>query len=265
MKYSFQLGAVAFLGRRALDRPDDREYPPEDLAAFERMKARAAGLQRGARDLSAIARDAADHAAAGRRAVLHLARPVLHVAVLRARRRAACVRAPDETIPLYTQGVEWAGVCFSMYSAVCFAFSWMLPAIAARLGRRGTHALCLLRGAAGLLSVAIIHDRYWLLLSMTGVGIAWASTLSMPYAILAGAIPPAKTGVYMGIFNFAIVLPEILASLGFGWIMVHVLDNNRLHAVVAGGVCMVIAAALLARVQEGAVHATGGRVVRCRS
>ena len=100
---------------------------------------------------------------------------------------------------------------------------------------------------------------------MAGVGIAWASTLSMPYAILAGVIPPEKTGIYMGIFNFAIVLPEILASLGFGWVMIHLLNNNRLNAVVAGGVCMIIAAALLMRVKEGTVHATGFRAVTADS
>jgi maltose/moltooligosaccharide transporter len=72
----------------------------------------------------------------------------------------------------------------------------------------------------------------------------------MPYAILAGAIPPAKTGIYMGIFNFSIVLPEIIASLVFGWVMAHVLNNNRLSAVVAGGAFMIVAAALLARVRE---------------
>jgi maltose/moltooligosaccharide transporter len=85
---------------------------------------------------------------------------------------------------------------------------------------------------------------------MTGVGIAWASTLAMPYAILAGSLPEKKTGVYMGIFNFFIVIPEITASLFFGWVMLHLLNNNRLAAVVAGGVFMLIAAVLMQRVQD---------------
>jgi maltose/moltooligosaccharide transporter len=89
-----------------------------------------------------------------------------------------------------------------------------------------------------------------LLLSMTGVGLAWASILSMPYAILAGSLPREKTGVYMGIFNFFIVIPEIVASLGFGWVMSHVLDNNRLSAVVAGGVFLLLAAILVWRVRD---------------
>jgi maltose/moltooligosaccharide transporter len=154
--------------------------------------------------------------------------------------------APDETSPLYTRGVEWAGICFATYSAVCFAFSFALPHMARVLGRKTTHMVCLLCGALGLLSVSVIHSRELLLLSMTGVGIAWASIISMPYAILAGSLPAQKTGVYMGIFNFFIVIPEILASLGLGWIMAHILNNNRLAAVIAGG-CFLVLAAILTR------------------
>ena len=80
---------------------------------------------------------------------------------------------------------------------------------------------------------------------MVGVGVAWASTLSMPYSVLAGSLPKEKTGVYMGIFNFFIVTPEIIASLFFGWVMNHLLHNNRLTAVVAGGCFMLVAAVLM--------------------
>jgi maltose/moltooligosaccharide transporter len=118
------------------------------------------------------------------------------------------------------------------------------------LTRRRTHGICLVAGALGLLSVAAIHNKYLLLLSMTGVGIAWASTLSMPYAMLAGSLPAKRVGLYMGIFNFFIVLPEIIASLGFGWVMNHVLDNNRVAAVVSGGGFLLLAALLAQRVSD---------------
>jgi maltose/moltooligosaccharide transporter len=124
--------------------------------------------------------------------------------------------------------------------------------MAARFGRKLTHSICLLAGSLGLLSVAVIRTPGLLLLSMAGVGIAWASILSMPYSILAGSLPPGKTGVYMGIFNFFIVIPEILASLGFGWIMSHMLNNNRMAAVVAGGVMLALAALLVVRVRDHA-------------
>jgi maltose/moltooligosaccharide transporter len=158
--------------------------------------------------------------------------------------------APGPESPLYTEGVAWGGICFGMYSAVCFVFSFALEPMARAIGRRRTHGVCLLAGALGLLSVAVIHDKYWLLASMTGVGIAWASTLAMPYAMLAESLPPEKTGLYMGIFNFFIVTPEIIASLGFGWVMSHLLGNNRLTAVVAGAVFLALGAALVQRVGE---------------
>ena len=163
--------------------------------------------------------------------------------------------AADPQSPRYAEGVQWGGVCFGMYSAVCFLFSFALQPLARALNRRRAHGLCLLAGALGLLSVAVIRNKYLLLASMTGVGIAWASTLAMPYAMLAGALPPKKVGVYMGIFNFFIVTPEILASLGFGWIMNHLLGNNRLAAVVCGGAFMALAALLVQRVEEPAVTA----------
>jgi maltose/moltooligosaccharide transporter len=163
--------------------------------------------------------------------------------------------------PAYEQGIAWGGNCFAVSSAVCFAFSFALPALAGRLGRKLTHGLCLLMGALGLVSVALISDKYVLFLSMIGVGVAWASVLSMPYAILAGALPPGKTGIYMGIFNFFIVIPEILAALVFGKIMETVLTNesvlvqlvggdNRLAAVVIGGISLAVAATLCTLVTE---------------
>ena len=96
----------------------------------------------------------------------------------------------------------------------------------------------------------MITNPTLLLLSMVGVGIAWASTLSMPYSMLSGALPPGKMGVYMGVFNFFIVIPEIVAALGFGWVMSHLLDNNRMAAVVAGGFFLALAALLVLRVND---------------
>jgi len=125
-----------------------------------------------------------------------------------------------------------------------------LPSLVERIGKCKTHSVCLLAGAAGFLSIPLIHDKWLLLLPMVGVGIAWASILSMPYSILAAAIPQNKMGIYMGIFNFFIVLPEITASLAFGWIMSHLLGNNRTAALVVGGVCFILAAILTQRIRE---------------
>jgi len=152
--------------------------------------------------------------------------------------------ATSEKDVIYTQGVEFAGLTLSYYSIVTVVVALLLPFIAKRIGRKMTHSVCLLFGAAGLISVGFVTKPYELYLCMTGVGIAWTSILSMPYAMLAGALPNDKVGIYMGIFNFFIVLPEIIASLFFGWIMQHWLNNDRMLAVQIGGGLMVLASLL---------------------
>lgn len=148
----------------------------------------------------------------------------------------------DGSDPVYAAGADFGSLTLSYYSVITFLFALVLPSIADRLGRKLTHSICLLAGAIGLISVAWVHNKYMLYGCMTGVGIAWASILSMPYAMLSGVLPKDKVGVYMGIFNFFIVLPEIIASLGFGWLMRNVLNNDRMLAVQIGGALMILAA-----------------------
>jgi maltose/moltooligosaccharide transporter len=251
VRLSFYIGAAAFLGAVLYTILTTKEKPPEDLAAFHREKAASAGLAHGFKEIVAAVR--AMPKTMRQLALVQISTWLglfcmwLYFPVAVA---TNVFGAPDPSSPRYQQGVEWAGVCFGAYSAVCFAFAFFLPPLARRTGRKGTHAICLLAGAAGLLSVSMITNPRLLLLSMVGVGIAWASTLSMPYSILAGAIPPGRTGVYMGIFNFFIVIPEIIASLLFGWVMSHLLNNNRMAAVIAGGVFLGLAALLVTRVTD---------------
>ncbi|MCE2834680.1 MAG: MFS transporter [Chitinophagaceae bacterium] len=150
----------------------------------------------------------------------------------------------DAGDPAYARGADFGSLTLSFYSVVTFLFALVLPSIADRLGRKWTHALCLAAGALGLISVNWVTDPNMLFVSMAGVGIAWASILSMPYAMLSGSLPRHKVGIYMGIFNFFIVLPEIMASLGFGWLMRNVLNNDRLAALTLGAVFMLLAAAI---------------------
>jgi maltose/moltooligosaccharide transporter len=251
VRLSFYIGAAAFLGAVLWTIFTTEEDPPDNLEAFRRQKAAHEGLLGSAREiLTSIAempRTMRQLAWVQIFTWLGLFCMWLYFPVAVARN---VFGAPDTASPLYSAGVEWAGVCFGMYSLVCFGFSFLLPTLARLYGRKTTHSLCLLCGGLGLLFVAMIHDKYLLLFSMTGIGIAWASTLSMPYSILAGALPNGKTGVYMGIFNFFIVIPEITASLLFGWVMGHVMNNNRLWAVVAGGIFFLLAAALTQKVED---------------
>ncbi len=251
VKLSFYIGSAAFFGAVLYTILTTKEHPLADMEAFRQAKAKSAGIAATATEvlaaLKAMPLTMKQLAPVQLCTWLGLFCMWLYFPVAVARN---VFGAPDTTSPLYQQGQEWAGVCFGAYSAVCFLFAFWLPVLAGKVGRKMTHTICLLCGAAGLMSVAVITKPALLLLSMTGVGIAWASTLSMPYAMLAGSLPAGKTGVYMGIFNFFIVIPEIVAALGFGWVMNNVLDNNRLAAVVAGGAFMALAALLVLRVQD---------------
>jgi maltose/moltooligosaccharide transporter len=251
IKYSFYVGAAALMAAVLWTVVATREYPPEDLEAFRKMKAQKSGLIGGAREvLSAVG----EMPSTMKRLALVQIFTWLGLFCMWLYFPVAVARnvfgALDEKSGLYSSGVEWGGLCFSMYSVVTFFFSFLLVALSQRFSRKTIHTVCLLCGGAGLLSVAVIHDKWLLLLSMTGVGIAWASILAMPYAMLASSLPAARMGVFMGLFNLFIVLPEIAASVGFGWVMNHLLNNNRLAAVVAGGVFLLLAALLVQLVRD---------------
>jgi maltose/moltooligosaccharide transporter len=158
--------------------------------------------------------------------------------------------------------LEWAGFCFAIYNAVCFFFSFFLIWITRHLSAKAVHTICLLAGAAGLMSVFLVTDKNMLLLSMTGVGIAWASILSMPYAMISPVLPKENMGAYMGIFNLFIVVPQVVATLGLGPAMKYLLSDDPMKAVVAGGACFVVAAVLTlfvnATTQKGSFAGGGG-------
>lgn len=146
----------------------------------------------------------------------------------------------------FTEGLELANTTSAILNLVTFLFAFAIPFIVSKMGKKLTHTLCLVMGGLGLISVNMIEQPNMLYISMGMVGIAWASILSMPYTILAGSIPPQKMGIYMGIFNFFIVLPEIIASLSFGSIMENFLNNDRLMAVTIGGILLIAAGIICA-------------------
>ena len=150
----------------------------------------------------------------------------------------------------YNDGADWLGICSSVRNGVAAVFAFLLPVLARRSSRRFTHMLCLVAGGLGLISLLFVHDPHFLVVSMALVGIAWASILSMPYAMLAGALPANKMGYYMGVFNFFIVTPQIIASVGLGFLTRHLFHGNTLYALVLGGAGMVVGGLLSLRVQD---------------
>jgi maltose/moltooligosaccharide transporter len=150
----------------------------------------------------------------------------------------------------FDDGTEWGGNCFALYSLVTFLFAFLLPQLANRIGKKRTHAICLFLGGLGLFSIMFITNKFALLASMTGVGILWASTLSMPYAMLSNKVPENKMGIFMGIFNFFIVIPEIVSALSFDYILEHIFNFNRAAFLGTGGILMFIAALFCFRISE---------------
>ena len=156
----------------------------------------------------------------------------------------------DTTSLAFNEGANWVTVCFGVYNGVAALAAFAIPLVAKKTSRRAAHAICLVCGALGLASIFVISEHDWLLGSMIGVGIAWASILSMPYAILAGSLPPSKLGYYMGVFNYFIVIPQIVAAAVLGFFVGRFFDGQAIYAMLVGGASLVLAAILTLRVED---------------
>jgi maltose/moltooligosaccharide transporter len=255
VKYAFQIGAVVFLLAVLWTVFTTSEYPPEDMEAFERERKNRRGLADVFTEVGSALREMPTtmKQLAVVQVFTWLGLFCMWLFFVPATARHV-FGASDPNSAVYTAGIEWGGFAFAFYSITCFVVAFALPKVAAAISRKLTHALALLCGAIGLLSVYVITDRYVLLLTMVGVGIAWASILSLPYAILSSSLPAERIGVYMGVFNFFIVIPEIIASLGFGRLMKAAFGegnpNSELYMVLFGGVSLLVAAAAVTLVKD---------------
>jgi maltose/moltooligosaccharide transporter len=156
----------------------------------------------------------------------------------------------DPTSELYNQGANWVGILFAVYNGFAALVAFLLPVLARLTNRRITHSLSLIAGGLGLISIILFHTPNLLIISMLGIGLAWASILAMPYAILTGSLPANKMGTYMGIFNFFIVIPQILAASILGFFVRDVFGGESIYALVTGGISMFIAATLILFVKD---------------
>jgi maltose/moltooligosaccharide transporter len=156
----------------------------------------------------------------------------------------------DPTSELYNEGANWVGVLFAVYNGFAAVVAFLLPVIARYTNRRITHCISLIIGGLGLISIILFKNPYLLIISMLGIGLAWASILAMPYAILTGSLPAKKMGTYMGIFNFFIVIPQIMAASILGFFVKSLFNGESIYALVTGGVSMFIAALLVLLVKD---------------
>jgi len=241
VRYSFYIGAVVFLFSVMWTVFTAKEFPPEDMDTWAKEKLRTQGLLNGIKEITL--------------GIFKMPKTMLQLAIVQFFTWIAffamwiyttsgialnAFGTTDTTSKIYQDAGDWVGVMFMVYNAVSAITAFMLPMIAKKIGRKYTHLICLVIGGIGLISMLFIHSKEMLLLPMVGVGLAWSSTLTMPYAILAGALPANRMGFYMGVFNFFIVIPQIVAAAILGFFVKTFFEDQAIYALVIGGISLVI-------------------------
>lgn len=241
VKYSFYIGAIIFLASVLWTVLTTNEFPPENIETWEEEKLRTKGIGKGLKEIT--------------KGIFSMPATMLQLAIVQfftwfaffsmwiyttpaiAQNAYGTV---DTTSKAYQDAGDWVGVMFTVYSAVSAITAFLLPMLAKRISRKYTHMLCLVIGGVGFLSLIFIKSHTLLLIPMMAVGLAWSSTLTVPYAILAGALPPNKMGFYMGVFNFFIVIPQLIASAILGFVIKDIFHGQGIYALVIGGFSMII-------------------------
>lgn len=256
--YSFIIGAIVLIGSILITIFTTKEYSPEELAQFNDEKEHQEAMGEKEAKLSDIFSDFAKMPETMRQlswvqffswfglfGMWVFTTPAIaqHIYGL---------DIHDTKSPEFQAAGDWVGIIFGVYNLVSAIVAFALPYIAKQIGRRKTHALSLILGGIGLISVYFMPNKEALIFSMILVGFAWASILAMPYAILAGSIHPKKMGVYMGIFNFFIVIPQIVNALIGGPLVKYVYGDHAIYAIVMSGISFIIAAFLVTKVKDNA-------------
>ncbi|MEP7231287.1 MAG: MFS transporter [Ginsengibacter sp.] len=245
VKYSFYIGAVVFLASVLWTVLTTDEFPPEDIKKWEQEKLETKGIFKGIIEIT--------------KGIFSMPPTMLQLAIVQfftwlaffamwiyttAGIAQNTFGTTDTTSKVFQDAGDWVGVMFMVYNGVSAITAFLLPALAKRITRRYTHLVCLIVGGISLISIFFIKSQNLLLLPMVGVGLAWSSTLTIPYAILAGALPANKMGFYMGVFNFFIVIPQIVAAAILGFFVKSFFNDQGIYALVIGGVSMIIAGLL---------------------
>jgi len=249
--YSFYFGAVIFMATIIWTVVKTKEYSPEEIAQFSDTEIPEEETGSG---ISTIFKDFVNMPKAMRQLGLVQFFSWFALFSMWVFTTPAIAQhfygTTDPSSLAYQEAGDWVGVIFSVYNGISAVFAMLLPLIANKIGRKTTHAVCLSLGGLGLLSFYIFSDPAMLIISMIGVGIAWASILAMPYAILAGSIPAHKMGIYMGIFNFFITFPQIVNGIFGGPIVKYLYGGNAIYAIIFAGVFMIFGAISVLRVED---------------
>ena len=254
VRYSFYFGGTVFALSVLWTVLTTKEIPPEDLQQFHQDKKHNLGLLKAIKEIfGGFAR---------------MPKTMVQLAVVQFFSWVALFamwvyttpsiaetvfHSTDAQSAAYQEGGNWVGIMFGVYGGVSALAAFVLPILAKMTSRKFVHMLCLVIGGVSLISIFAISSKEMLLLPMVGVGIAWASVLTMPYAILAGALPANRMGYYMGLFNFFVVIPQIIAGIVLGAMLKHFFDNQSVKVLMLGGVCMVVGGLFTLMVKDDAI------------
>jgi len=253
VRYSFYAGGSIYFLAVLWTVISSEELPPQDMQKFEQQRAASQGIAAAVREMVS--------------GFMHMPETMIKLAVVQfftwialfamwiytttaiAEHIFATTNSQSSS---FQEAGNWVGTMFAVYNGVSALAAFLLPVLAKRSSKKLVHMLCLLAGGAGLISIYFIHTQLWLLLPMLGMGLAWASILTMPYALLASSLPQEKMGYYMGVFNFFIVIPQIVSGLLLGWVTRHWFDGQTVKTLMLGGACMIIAGLLSLMIKEEA-------------
>ncbi|NDI86316.1 MFS transporter [Undibacterium crateris] len=253
VRYSFYAGGSIYFLAVLWTVISSEELPPQDMQKFEQQRAASKGIAAAVREMVS--------------GFMHMPETMIKLAVVQfftwialfamwiytttaiAEHIFATTNSQSSS---FQEAGNWVGTMFAVYNGVSALAAFLLPVLAKRSSKKLVHMLCLLAGGAGLISIYFIHTQLWLLLPMLGMGLAWASILTMPYALLASSLPQEKMGYYMGVFNFFIVIPQIVSGLLLGWVTRHWFGGQTVKTLMLGGACMIVAGLLSLMIKEEA-------------
>jgi maltose/moltooligosaccharide transporter len=253
VRYSFYAGGTAYFLSVLWTVLTADELPPEDVEKFRMEKAQRRGFLFSLKEVFG--------------GFVHMPKTMVQLALVQFFTWFALMGMWVFTTPAVAENVfgttdgksavfqeagNWVGNLFAIYGGVSALVAFVLPKLAHFTSRKVVHMLCLVIGGLSLISIAFIHDKNMLMLPMIGVGIAWASILTMPYAILAGALPAKRMGYFMGVFNYFVVLPQIVANLVLGPVIKHLFNGHSVNVLVLGGVSMAIGGVVTLIVSDAA-------------
>jgi maltose/moltooligosaccharide transporter len=251
VKYSFYIGGAVFFISVMWTVLTTKEFPPADIKKWEEEKIRSSGILKGFKEII--------------QGIGSMPKTMLQLAIVQFFTWLAFFAmwiyttsavaqntygTTDTDSKAFQDAGDWVGIMFMVYNGVSALAAFLLPLLAMKISKRFTHMLCLILGGIGLISIFFIKDETLLLLPMIFIGLAWASTLTLPYSLLAGALPGNKMGFYMGVFNFFIVIPQMIAAAVLGFVLKELFDSQGVYALVIGGTSMIVAGLLNFIVKE---------------